>query len=216
MASMETKTEHELNVQKWQQEKDFFTRWSLYPPIPELLDLIEAYDPKSFIDMGCGGASYLKILCEKGLRIFGCDINPQAIAIQQTQLPPHRLFQGDLFALHPNESFDVGLIHGVLYYYTHEEKVEFLSRRAPGFINKAIVLEEHHYDQPRQMTDYRGIMLHFENWIELAKELPGWNVKILEKKDPNFLARYIQRFIPTYKISETTQDSKWILLEKKA
>lgn len=69
-----------------------------------------ALAPLTALDLCCGsGAIGAALIAEvQGVEVWACDIEPAAVACARLNLPPHRVFEGDLFApLPPDLRFDV-------------------------------------------------------------------------------------------------------------
>jgi ubiquinone/menaquinone biosynthesis C-methylase UbiE len=71
------------------------------------------------IDLGCGDGTNVAFLREKGVDVVGVDFSPQLIQRGKELYPEMRdlLSVGDILDVrHPDESFDVGIITGVLHH----------------------------------------------------------------------------------------------------
>lgn len=122
-----------------------------YPAEPVVRFLVMARDTLSsvrMLDVGCGAGRHMKLAAELGLEPHGVDSSAEAVRQAETYGPAR---VADMTALpYADESFDVALCWGTLYYGTWD-----VTQRALLEIQRVLVVNGHALISLRTELDWR-------------------------------------------------------------
>jgi len=139
-----------------------------------LMKIINLYNPKSVLEIGCYDGTNLRLLHQLNpkIKLTGIDINVSAIERAKVLLPEAKFECGNMYEIDKffKEKFDLVFTRGVMIYIFPTEAKNFIDKII-SLSRKTIVHCEHHSEKfiERQYNDNSTVGRRSSNYLELYR-----------------------------------------------